>query len=147
MLAWTPGRDGSAAGPVWGYVTYNGRPVKHAAIHFFPASRDQGRWAAGAIDRNGSYSIKSPWLRAEPGQVRYKICVIPNGWTPRPQPSPASESAARDDQPGSLPPQTSVPPKTAVDLEFPERFLDVQTSGLEVSLGPEPTRIDVNLKD
>jgi hypothetical protein len=146
-LAWTPGCDPNATGGVWGYVTYNGQPVNDAAIFFVPAEGDQGLWVAGTIHSNGSYSINSSRPRAAPGRVRYKICVVPNGLTPGRHTSLSSESAAGTNEPGSPSPESPASQKSAASPAFPKRFHTVHTSGLEVTLGPEPTRIDVNLTD
>ena len=38
-------------------------------------------------------------------------------------------------------------PLVAVDVGFPQRYTNIATSGLQIVLGREPARIDIDLKD
>jgi hypothetical protein len=147
-LAMTPGLDPTASGPVHGRVTYNGRPLEGGYILFEPMEMDSNQWAVGAIERGGSYSIDLRWRRGNQGKERFLIAVVPKHWTPAtPAPSP-SEGASPDNVPmslGSKDPDSCQ--STAMDCGFPKRFTNARTSGLHVTLGREPARVDIDLKD
>jgi hypothetical protein len=147
-LAMTPGLDLTSSGPVHGRVTYNGRPLDGGYVVFEPAEGNPNEWAVGPIDQDGSYSIDSKWQRGNHERGRFRICVVPeNGKPVADMPSP-SEGAKAGVVPISL---SSEKPDSrrsvAVDCQLPKRFTKVQTSGLHVTLGREPARVDIDLKD
>jgi hypothetical protein len=147
-LAMTPGLAPTSSGPVHGRVTYNGRPMDGGYILFEPMERDSNQWAVGAIGRGGNYSIDSQWQRGKQGKECFRICVVPNKGTPA-APSPSlCEGASPDEVPMALGSEVPDSGQTvAVDSGFPKRFTNARTSGLHVTLGREPARVDIDLKD
>lgn len=134
-------------GSIYGRVTYNGTPLNRGFVLFYPTDEKSGDWVVGAIDKDGSYRIDSKW-RHSSGKERFRICIIPRKGKP----------AAHVDLPGEGSHSRVVPvtlnskdpdshPLVAVNLGFPRRFTNIATSGLQITLGREPARIDIDMKD
>ncbi len=45
--------------PVTGKVTYNGKPVDHGMVSFMPTGETRGPQAAGSIQPDGTFTIKT----------------------------------------------------------------------------------------
>jgi hypothetical protein len=63
-LALLPGCGGSSMAPVHGHMTWDGKPVKEAAIVFSPAPRsdkdkEPGKPATAFSDENGNYVLST----------------------------------------------------------------------------------------
>ena len=143
--------DGSiGSGPIWGRVTYNGRPLEQGAVLFVPIEAEPIDWAIGPIDKDGRYAIDSRWCRGRSEKVRFRVCIVPFPYTVTPEhrsSSPGEVSWPNID-PASLPRETpDSRPQKLVNLPVPERFMRIWTSGLEVTLDRESARVDVDLKD
>jgi hypothetical protein len=144
MAGMLPGSDFTTAGPVWGCVSYQGHRLTSGAVLFFPMEKGRGDWKIASILPNGTYSIGARWNERGPGKSRYKICVVPDGR----QLAPAwKESPSARAIPASLDAESAAPRPAADETAFPRRFCEIETSNLEVSLGREPARIDIDLKD
>jgi len=148
-LAMTPGPDPTSSGPVHGRVTYNGRLLDGGFILFELMERDSNEWAAGPIEQDGSYAIGSKWPGRKHGKDRFRICVVPRNSQPVAQMPSPSEEAGPDVAPMALSSQEEPDSQQsgAVESGFPRRFMNARTSGLYVTLGPEPARVDIDLTD
>jgi len=131
---------------VWGRVSYNGRPLAGGTIGFAPVQENQGEFIAGLIDENGYYAMNPSWRSAHDGRVRYKISITPLLHAARDRPAAQAEQSTPGHESAS-PAATTSPPNPTVGHRLPERFADTLTSGLEVTLGPGPARIDLELTD
>jgi hypothetical protein len=146
-LAMTPGPDSSSSGPVHGRVTYRGHPLHGGYVHFEPEG-NPNHWAIAPIEQDGHYSVDSKWQRVDHGREGFRIRVVSIvrqsvAFTPSP-----SHGASPDEVPMSLSPDNPDSRQSlAVDHRLPERFSDTRTSGLHATLGPEPARVDIDLKD
>jgi len=147
MLVGIPGFE-SSAGQVWGRVRLNGRPLTGGVVVFLPVGGSLSQAVGGLIVRDGSYSIGSTWRRTGPGRARFKICVIPPGprkvtthWAPE------NEGRPPKAVPVSFVPESRVPHGDTHESVVPERVRDFSTTDLEVELGQEPARIDIDLRN
>ncbi len=134
-------------GSIRGRVTYNGRPLERGFVLFYPVHENSNDWAIGILGKDGTYHIDSKW-RHNTEETKYRICIVP-----RKGKSTAQIELSHDKS------QTNVVPVTlggrsadshqlaSVDVGFPKKFTDVATSGLQITLGREPARIDIDLKD
>jgi hypothetical protein len=134
-------------GSIYGRVTYNGTPLDRGFILFYPTDELSSDWIVGTIEKDGSYRIDSKWRHSN-GKARFRICIIPRKGRP----------AAHVDLPGERSHSHVVPvelnskesdshPIAVVDAGFPKRFTNITTSGLQITLGREPARIDIDMKD
>ena len=138
MLVATPSSDSYTGGRIWGRVTYHGRPVTGAGIVFCPVQPNAGSGAGAIIGNNGLYSIDSGWVRATNARVSYTICVL--------QDQRRVNHRASTDQ-TSRASEISTAGHPTVATGFPARFSNVKSSPLQVALGPESARVDIDLKD
>ncbi len=147
-LSMAPGLDTVSSGPVHGRVTYNGQPLTGCFIVFATMPGTPGEWGSASVGRGGYYTIDSKWQRRNQEGSRYRICIIPNAKPLVSQLPSRSEDAGVEAVPTTLmseKPRVSNP--VGVEHQFPERFSDLRTSGLTVSLGHESARVDIDLKD
>ncbi len=150
MHALTREVDSSATGPIWGRVTYNGRPVEKGAILFIPIAAETIDWAMGPIGKDGGYAIDSKWCRGTSEKVRFRICIVPFPYKVMPEdPSPSpGENRRPDSGRGSLPRETTDSRRQKpVNLPVPERFTEIRTTPLEVTLDRGFARVNVDLED
>jgi hypothetical protein len=158
ILAIAPGEHMARTGRVVGRVKYHGRPVVGGAILFFPDDSKRGDFGRGMIDENGRFAVGSDWRREGPGRTRFRICVFLDPRKYPSSPQPAQEGAAPRPDQGGTPPSYVIPASMGLDLPGPrpaggsssppsQRFSNPATSGLSVELGPEPARVDIDLKD
>jgi len=150
MLAANSSSD--SAGRVWGHVSYHGQPVTSGAIFFAPVGPKEGPSTVAKIGQNGIYSVDSNWPRMPNVKGHYKIAILYGSfqsanrkvaprWSTRGEPTRPG-----DDEPSPVPNPSAAGRPTGATA-FPARFTDIQTSGLQVTLGAEPTRVDVDLSD
>jgi hypothetical protein len=134
-------------GSIYGRVTYNGKPLERGFVLFYPTDELSNDWVVGPIGKDGSYFIDSKW-RHSSRKTRFRICIIPRKGKP----------AAHVDLPGEGSQSRVVPVAlnskdadshtlVAVDMGFPQRYTNIATSGLQITLGREPARIDIDMKD
>jgi hypothetical protein len=162
ILVIAPGEHIARTGRVVGRVKYHGRPLAGGAILFFPDEPKRADFGRAMIDETGRFAVDSDWRREGPGRTRFRICVFLDPTKYPGSPQPAQEGAApRPDQGETPAAAAQVIPVSMVPgrLEFPApraaggsdppppRFSNPATSGLAVQLGPEPARIDIDLKD
>jgi hypothetical protein len=138
ILVASPSSDSYAGGRIWGRVTYQGRPVTGAGIVFCPVQPSKGSGAGAVIGENGVYSIDSGWIRATNARVPYRICVLKGQRRVDGRASTDHMSSASEISTAGHP---------TVATGFPARFSNVLSSPLQVALGPESARVDVDLKD
>ncbi len=137
-------------GPVWGRVSYNGRPLQKGAILFAPLGAEMGDWAIGPLGKDGRFSMDPNWRRGYSEKVRFRICIVPFPCTfTADDVSPWPRGEPRCDIGTASPPGETldVPRQTLVDLPIPRRFTKIWTSGLTVTLDQDSARVDVELKD
>lgn len=108
---------------VSGAITLDGKPVDPGVVVFSPV--DPGKNASrGNIDRSGGYYMKTKHDRGiDAGEYRVAVQVYDKGEPPGP-----GERASPN-----LPPLV------------PEKYLKVETSGLEYTVEPGSNRIDIAL--
>lgn len=153
---------------VVGSVTYHGRPVTEAVVLFQSLDRRRTPDIVAIIDRSGHFEGRAEWSLDPPGRTQFRLHVLPDPRDARvaqlaragPEPPPpaavprSSESVPHQD----LPPTdraalalrnsrssaaisgASAKPAASPAL-IPSRWLP------EIWLAPEPTRIDIDLKD
>jgi hypothetical protein len=142
-----PASESASAGPVWGRVSYNGRPLNGGGILFLPIHDQQGHWAGAQIGQNGTYSITLEGRGAESAAGQYKICIFPAARKPGEPSSLSGTPATQSDDRVAGSGETAASHDPAVPSAFPSRFSDIHTTGLLVTLGTEPTCVDIDLKD
>lgn len=147
MLVAGPSSDSHTGGRIWGRVTYHGRPMTGAGIAFCPVQQSTGSGAGAKIGKNGLYSIDSGWIRASNARVPYTICILQDQRRVGHRASTSGKPFGQGDDQTSPASEISTAAHQTVAPEFPAQFSNVQTSGLQVTLGPESARVDIDLKD
>jgi hypothetical protein len=162
ILAVSPGDNIAHTGRVGGRVTYQGRPLVGGSIFFFPDDMKRCDHGHADIDANGRYLIGPEWRREGPERTRFRICVILDQRKYPSTPRPAEGSATpRPDQIGAAGALVMTVSMGSEGLPFPgprpgpatgsgpplPRFSNPTATNLAVQLGPEPARIDIDLKD
>ncbi len=158
ILAIAPGGHIAPTGRVVGRVKYHGRPLVGGAILFFPDDPKRADFGRAVLDENGRFAIDSDWRREGPGRTRFRICVFPDAKKYQGTPQQAQEGAAPHPDQGGTPAAYVIPASMGLDFPGPrqaggsdsppyQRFGHPATSGLAVELGPEPARVDIDLKD
>jgi hypothetical protein len=145
LLIWNPPHFGSSSGPVWGRVRLNGRPLTTGAVVFVPVGDSDCQAASGRIDRDGSYTVKTQWSRPDNRPAHYKICIIPVRHRGTTRGTERGERLSPHVVPVSFSPETQSAQNE--DFAVPRRFRSLHTTDLEVDLGQESARIDIDLKD
>jgi len=144
----SPGLDTVSSGPVHGRVTYNGKPLAGCSIVFATMPGTPGEWGSASIGQDGYYTIESKWQRGNQHESRYRICIIPSTDPAMPQTLSSTEDAGVEVVPTMLnPEERGVCTSEGAKNRLPERFSDLRTSGLRATLGPEPARVDIDLRD
>lgn len=134
-------------GSIYGRVTFNGRPLERGFVLFYPTHENSNDWTVGAIGKDGTYYIDSKW-RLNIEETKYRICVIPRKGRSTAQIELSHDKARTNVVPVTLGDRSADSHQLAsVDVGFPKKFTDVATSGLQITLGREPARIDIDLKD
>jgi len=143
-----PGLDTASSGPVHGRVTYNGQPLSGCFIVFATMPGTPGEWGSASIGQDGYYTINSKWHRGNQEGTRYRICIVSNPKALVSQTPSRNEDAGFEVVPTNLNSEkASVCASVRADHQPPERFSDLRTSGLRATLGPEPARVDIDLRD
>jgi hypothetical protein len=125
--------------PVYGTVTYQGKPVEKGTINFIPSKPGEGR-AAGAPIQNGSYSLTtaSQGDGALPGA--YDVTVSSKSID-----TSAMEAVAKGGQ-FHHDATFAKANKEAKDL-VPAKYGSITTSGLKAQVKTESNKYDYELKD
>jgi hypothetical protein len=159
ILAVATGFHIGRAGRVEGRVIYRGGPLTGGFVRFFPDDTDRCDYARGPIDEHGHYEIDPDWRREGPGRTRFRICVTLDPDKYPTNPRPAEQSATpRPDRAGAPGAQVVALSMGSGGRAMPgagpaggsgsyPRFADPATTDLAVELGPEPARVDIDLKD
>ena len=132
--------------PVYGTVTYQGKPLESGTITFTPGDLHNGRSAGGTI-KEGNYSLAS--LTADDGAMagNYKVSVVSQkthteGMDPRLK--TMYEKALST--PGvPIPPQAKK--KATVEDLVPKKYSDTKTSDLKAEVGEKRNEVNFELPD
>ncbi len=134
-------------GALYGRVTYNGKPLDRGFVLFYPTDEKSNDWVVGPIDKEGNYRIDSKW-RHNTKEIQFRICIIPRKGKPAAHVDVPHEGSDSRVVPVPLNSKDSDShPLVALDVGFPNRFTNISTSGLQITLGREPARIDIDMKD
>jgi hypothetical protein len=157
ILAIAPGEHMARTGRVVGRIKYHGRPLVGGAILFYPDDPKRSDLGRAMIDENGRFAVESDWRREGPGRTRFRIGVFLDPKKYPGTPRPSQEGAAQRPDQGGTSVSYVIPASMGLDSPAPSpaggsdspppRFSNPATSGLTVELGPEPARIDIDLKD
>jgi len=129
---------------VWGRITVDGKPLEGGLIVFWSTDPAKPNWGAGPINNRGEYELTAYATGRSLAPGKYQVQIKPAEENARPprgvrgekESDLASESRSESDQ-------EPAPAKPV----FPTRFQNPNTSGLEITLGKEPTRVDFELTD
>jgi hypothetical protein len=153
------------SGPVTGTVFFHGRPLACGLIYFNPEDAGRGECTCSVIDEDGRFECDLEWRRDRADRMRFRISIVPG---PRNYPLslPAgdpNEGPGSDDAAGPVPTGDGHRGIRIVraslgseDLPSLERSVKsgrwpVSSRGMiierEVSLGPEPVHIELDLRD
>jgi hypothetical protein len=140
-----------SSGPVSGLVRLHGQALSSGAVVFVPVDgRDPETHAARAsIAPDGSFAIVSKWRRPATRAVQYKICVLPDRRRARLDAAERDQGERRSSQvvPVSFSPDSSRLDGDVVGFGVPARYRTFETTNLEVRLGDESARIDIDLAE
>ena len=137
----------SPQGAIYGRVTYKGKPVDRGFVMFYSTDEKINDWAVGTLDKDGSYCINPGWRHCL-GKTQYQISITPQRRRARRHVDHREVEAASHDVASSRDSQSADSHSPALaDIGFPRRFTSVRTSGLKITLGTEPARIDIDMKD
>jgi hypothetical protein len=142
--------ESTTSGPVSGRVSYKGRPLQQGAILFVPIKGEFRDWVLAPIGKDGRYSTEIKWRQGDAKTARYRICLMPFRATSPPEDrSPSPNETPQRDTPAAAPPHEILDSHQPMcpDLPVPQRFTQIETSGLSVTLDRDTTRVDVDLKD
>ena len=137
----------SPTGALYGQVTYNGKPLDRGFVLFYPTDEKSSDWAVGPIDKDGSYRIEPKWRHIS-GRTQFRICIVPRKGKPATHmdvPHEGSDSRAVSVPLNST--SSDAHSLVALDVGFPDKYTNIATSGLQISLSREPARIDIDMKD
>jgi hypothetical protein len=140
---------GPGHGHVSGRVLYNGVPLPAGRVTFRPADPRQNSVSA-ELDEQGNYQAVLP-----AGEVQ--VCVDNREWEPPPGPlasrlppdlPPEVRKAlggGRPDRPAPKPPENA-PRRTASRyVKIPDRYYDLETSGLQLTVARGEQKHDIEL--
>jgi hypothetical protein len=132
--------------PVYGTVTYKGKPVESGTITFTPDDLHKGRSAGGTI-KDGYYSLAS--LETDDGAMagNYKVTVvaqkmITDGLDPKLKMMYEKAHAT-----GGVPIPAQVKKKITVEDLVPKKYADPATSGLQAEVRETSNKADFELTD
>lgn len=154
---------------VEGSVTYNGRPVTEGLVMFQSLDRKRSPDIIALVDRSGRFEGRAEWTLDPAGRTQFRIYVFPDPRDvreaqlaekegrkppvkviatvpsdfPPPRDLTGTAKAALVSRGGPPPACVAGPPAPAVKApeSKPSRWLP------EIWLAPEPTRVDIDLKD
>ena len=132
LMLWGCGRSGPEYWPVNGKVTFRGRPVAVGSIRF--SNPQMGVDTIMELDADGTYTIISGKKMGLP-EGTYQVAVVPN----------VDVSNLKVTKSGLVVP-SSMPSAKTVPSNIPERYQQPTTSGLTVTVKPEPNVFDVNME-
>jgi len=126
--------------PVRGTVKYNGKPVEHGRIDFIPAKAGEGRAAAGDIT-NGSYSLTTATKDdgALPGSYKVTVSAMDIDMS-------STKGSAGGGQAARQSKEFAKVQKDAKML-IPQKYGNVESSGLTYDVKEQSNQIDIDLKD
>jgi hypothetical protein len=155
------------AGRIEGMVLLRGRPLKGGTIYFDSDTSKPGECTWAPIDEEGHFHCDPAWQRDRTRRMHYRVRIVlgPRNFPPerlstapvegsgdgveaRPGPGPAGD---RHLQPrvvkASLEGGDPDSPRRSVGSDAQQRISEVRIAEREVWLGPEPARVDIDLRD
>jgi hypothetical protein len=150
LLVWGCGDDGLPRRyPVYGEVTYNGKPLTQGIVNFIPQS-DKGRAASGTI-QEGSYNMTTltPGDGVIPGPYRVTVTAVKRTEESKKILARTPDAPPGHDQPYFGPPsgpQIFKANKLAKRL-VPDKYNSPDRSGLTAEVKEESNRLDFKLTD
>lgn len=147
-----------------GYVTYHGRPLTQGVIYLQSQDREHADDIFASIEANGHFAGSTRWSHDLVGRARFQIHLLPDPRGASADPilaclvgggvmarvtytnlpgreTPGVRTVVSGDRAGATP---------SIQLPRPKMGPALPASGseqLEVWLGAEPTRLDIDLKD
>jgi len=122
-------------GKITGRLTFQGKPLATGtAVSFM--QMEKGFLAFGLTDADGKFTVKS-WNNGDMPVGKYKVMLAPSTTaTPAPE-KPVSAEEAFDK------PELVDPP---VSVDFPKKYRDTTTSGLEFEVKSGSNEFEIDLK-
>jgi hypothetical protein len=132
--------------PVYGTVTYKGKPVESGTITFTPDDLNKGRSAGSAI-KDGHYSLAS--LTTDDGAMagHYKVTVVAQKMiTDGMDPKLKTMYEKAISSPGvPIPPQAKK--KVKIEDLVPKKYCDPKTSSLQAEVAEKRNEVNFDLPD
>lgn len=124
-----------------GRVRCNGRLLTQGVVYFYSQDSDRGSDVIAPINPDGTFSCRPVWPGDDGSRVRFKVHVYP-GMAPEKFSAMPSEPV----------PSSAIPTQPVPSIASPSVPATVGPSSLilgafDVSLGPEPTYVEIDLKD
>jgi hypothetical protein len=126
---------------LWGRVTYDAKPLTDGAIIFFGVDGKSTNWGAGRIDKDGRFFLRPYQVDTPLDAGVYRIFFRPPA--PKFEPTRARRSSVEGREPSDLDEIPKALPSPPFPL--PDKFLTVNTSGLELYFDGRPQRVDLDL--
>jgi len=134
LLTGCGGTDYGPTGKVKGRLTMEGKPLSPGtAVSFM--QMEKGFLAFGLTDAEGRFEVKS-WNDGEMPVGVYKVMIAPPASAPPPPQNYTAEELFEN-------PDLADP---VVKAEFPQKYRDTQTSGLEFQIQTGENSFDIDLK-
>jgi hypothetical protein len=132
--------------PVYGTVTYQGKPVESGTITFTPGDLHHGRSAGGTI-KDGNYSLAS--LETDDGAMagHYKVSVIAQKMITDGLDSKQKMMYEKARSTGGVPIPPQVKKKVRIEDLVPKKYCDPQTSGLQAEVAEKSNEVNFELRD
>lgn len=127
------GNDFGPTGAVTGRLTFEGKPLAEGhAVSFM--QMEKGFLAYGKTDAEGNFSVSS-WNEGAMPVGKYKVMIAP---PPAAAPAVAPTAEEQFDNPELVDPR--------IRSEFPARYRDPLTSGIEYEVTEGTNKFDIDLK-
>jgi hypothetical protein len=122
---------------VSGTITYNGKPVNGAMLHFYPKEGNAPEAAMIPVDQDGKFQVGG----VPPGD--YKVVVEPSAGTSGPstggKPLSPEMKAKMQERAGEM--------KEPPTIRIPKKYLDRQTTTLSATVGQGQQELTLQLVD
>jgi predicted small lipoprotein YifL len=130
---WGCGRSGPAYWPISGKVTFQGKPVALGQIRF--SNPKQGIDVVESLRTDGQYTIITGKRQGLP-EGQYQVAIVPK----------LDFSKMKRDSNGLPIPSTMPSAAERHPPNIPQKYHDPATSGLTLTVKPEPNTLDVDMQ-